>query len=159
MASSLNRIQIIGNLTRDPEVRQTNNGLTVATISVATNYKWTNQQTGQPQEEVEFHSVVVWRKLAEICGQYLKKGSKVYFDGRLKTRNWTDDAGVKHYRTEIIADNMIMLDRKGDIPASNSSSSSSSNPEFNNSSFETSAPAKSNKPNSEEEINVEDLPF
>ena len=85
MAASLNKAQIIGNITRDPEVRQTPNGQTVATIGVATNRKWTNKQTGQPQEEVEFHNVVVWGKLAEICQQYLKKRRENLF--RRTTQN------------------------------------------------------------------------
>lgn len=112
MAMSLNRAQIIGNLTRDPEVKQTPNGQTVASFGVATNFVWTDQ-AGQKQEKVEFHNVVAWRKLAEICGQYIRKGSKVYVEGRLQTHDWQGEDGVKRYRTEIVADNVIMLDRKG----------------------------------------------
>jgi len=112
MAGSLNKAQVIGNLTRDPEVRQTPNGQTVATIGVATNRRW-KDASGQQQEEVEFHNIVVWGKLAEICGQYLKKGAKTYFDGRLKTRTWEDPDGKKNYKTEIVAENMIMLDSRG----------------------------------------------
>jgi len=103
---------IIGNLTRDPEVRTTPTGQTVASFAVATNFIWTDQ-SGQKQERVEFHNVVAWRRLAEICGQYLRKGSKVFIEGRLQTRDWTGQDGVKRYRTEIIAENMIMLDRAG----------------------------------------------
>ncbi len=113
---NLNKAMIIGNLTRDPEVRSTPNGQTVASFSVATNFIWTDQ-SGQRQEKAEFHNVVVWRKLAEICAQYLKKGSKVYIEGRLQTRDWTGQDGVKRYRTEIVAENMIMLDRSGAAPA------------------------------------------
>lgn len=109
---NLNKAMIIGNLTRDPEVKTTPNGTPVATVGVATNQVWTDQN-GQKQERVEFHNIVAWRRLAEICGQYLKKGSKVYFEGRLQTRDWTGQDGIKRYRTEIIADNMIMLDRIG----------------------------------------------
>ena len=114
MAVCLNRAQIIGNLTRDPEVRQTPQGVSVATFGVATNYTW-NDNNGQKQEKAEFHNVVVWRKLAEICAQYLKKGSKVFIEGKMQTRDWTGEDGVKRYKTEIIAENMIMLDRKGDM--------------------------------------------
>lgn len=110
---SLNRAQIIGNLTRDPEVRQIPGGQNVATFSVATNFSWTDS-SGQRQDKAEFHNVVAWRKLAEICGQYLRKGSKVYIEGRIQTRDWEGEDGIKRYRTEIIADNMIMLDRKGE---------------------------------------------
>ncbi len=102
---------IIGNITRDPDVRQTTNGATVASFSVATNFFWTDP-SGNRQERVEFHNIVAWRKLAEICGQYLHKGSKVYVEGRLQTRDWVDkNTGQKRYITEIVAENMIMLDK------------------------------------------------
>ncbi len=107
---NLNRAMIIGNLTRDPEVRTTGTGQSVCTLGVATNRSWTDAK-GIKQDEVEFHSVVVWGKLAEICGQYLGKGRKVYLEGRLKTREWQGQDGVKRQKTEIIAENMIMLDR------------------------------------------------
>ena len=118
---NLNKAMIIGNLTRDPEVRNTPSGQTVASFSVATNLIWTDQ-SGQRQEKVEFHNVVAWRRLADICGQYLKKGSKIYIEGRLQTRDWAGQDGVKRYRTEIVADNMIMLDRMGGTPSSAPSS-------------------------------------
>ncbi len=107
---NLNKAMIIGNLTRAPEVKTTPDGTNVATFSVATNFVWNSPQSGR-QERVEYHNIVAWRKLAEICSQYLKKGSKVYIEGRLQTRNWDDQNGTKHYRTEIVAENMIMLDR------------------------------------------------
>ena len=113
MAMSLNRVQLIGNLVRDPEVRNTSGGRAVVNFSVATGRKWTDA-SGQTQEQTEFHNIVVFGKLAEICAQYLRKGSKVYVDGRLQTRNWEGEDGVKRYRTEVILDNMIMLDKKGD---------------------------------------------
>jgi len=108
----LNKVMIIGRLTRDPEVRTTPNGANVTSFSVATSFNWTDQQ-GQKKEQTEFHNVVAWRKLAEIVGQYLKKGSQVYIEGRLQTRSWEGQDGKKNYRTEIIADNMIMLARPG----------------------------------------------
>ncbi len=109
----LNKAMIIGRLTRDPEVRTTPTGQTVASFSLATNFVWTDQ-SGQKQERVEFHNIVAWRKLAEIIGQYLKKGAKVYIEGRLQTRDWVGQQdNIKRYRTEIIAENMIMLDRAG----------------------------------------------
>jgi len=113
MAMSLNRAQIIGNLTRDPEIKQIPGGSTVASFSVATNFVWTDS-SGQKQEKVEYHNIVAWRKLADICGQYLKKGSKVFIEGRIQTRDWEGEDGIKRYRTEIVADNMIMLSGKGE---------------------------------------------
>lgn len=105
---NLNRAQVIGNATRDPEVRTTPSGQTVANFSVATNLKWTDAQ-GQAQEKVEFHNIVAWRKLGEICGQYIKKGKQIFIEGRLQTREWTGQDGIRRFRTEIIADNMILL--------------------------------------------------
>jgi single-strand DNA-binding protein len=113
----LNKVMIIGRLTRDPEIRSTPNGTNVASFSVATGFTWTDQ-SGQKKEQTEFHNVVAWRKLADIIGQYLKKGSQVYIEGRLQTRSWDDKtSGQKRYRTEIVADNMIMLGRAGGSPA------------------------------------------
>lgn len=106
----LNKVMIIGRLTRDPEIRTTPNGTNVASFGVATSRSWTDQQSGQKKEVTEFHNIVAWRKLADIIGQYLKKGSQVYVEGYLQTRNYDKD-GQKHYRTEIVADNMIMLGR------------------------------------------------
>lgn len=92
-------------------MRTTPSGVNVCQISVATGYSYTNQATGQKVEQTEFHNVVLWRKLAEIATQYLKKGTQVYFEGRLQTRSWDGQDGQKRYRTEIVADNMIMLGR------------------------------------------------
>jgi single-strand DNA-binding protein len=109
---SLNKVQIIGNLTRDPELRTTPNGQPVATIGVATNRAW-NDASGEKREEVEYHDVVVWGKLAEICQQILAKGRKVYFEGRLQTRSWeAPDGGGKRYKTEIVAQRRIPLQVK-----------------------------------------------
>lgn len=113
MAISLNRVQLIGNLTRDPEMKQIPGGQVVTSFGLATNFTW-NDQSGEKQSKAEFHNIVAWRKLAEICGQYLRKGSKVFVEGRLQTRDWEGEDGVKRYRTEVVLDNMIMLDRKGD---------------------------------------------
>lgn len=112
----LNKAMVIGRLTRDPEVRTTPNGATVCSFSIATNFNWTNQ-AGQKQEQVEYHNIVAWRKLAEIIGQYMKKGSRIYVEGRLATRSWEGTDGKKNYRTEIVADNIIMLDSKGSSAA------------------------------------------
>lgn len=143
---NLNKAMIIGNLTRDPEVRTTPQGASVSSFSVATNMVW-NDANGQKQEKVEYHNVVAWRKLADICAQYLRKGSKVYIEGRLQTRDWEGQDGVKRYRTEIVADNMIMLDRAGN----SGQSSSESVPD-------TAIPSSDNK-DGEEEIKIENIPF
>jgi len=142
---------LIGNVTQDPEVRTTPTGTQVTSFGLATNLIWTDQ-SGQRQERVEFHNIVAWRRLAEIVGQYTHKGSKIYIEGRLQTRSWDDPSGVKKYRTEIVAENLIMLDRKGDGPAPSASAPQAS-----------SQPAQSqpqpNAQSTEEEISVEDIPF
>ena len=108
---NLNKVMIIGNLTRDPEIKTTPTGKTVTSFCVATDFVWKDQQ-GQKQTKAEFHNVVAWGKLSEICGQYLHKGMKVYIEGRLQTRDWIGKQdGVKRYWTEIVAENMIMLSR------------------------------------------------
>ncbi|MFA5843159.1 MAG: single-stranded DNA-binding protein [Candidatus Gracilibacteria bacterium] len=112
MSMSLNRAQLIGNLTRDPEARQTSSGKSVVNFGIATNSRWTDA-SGQVQEKTEFHNIVVWGKLADICAQYIRKGSKVYVEGRIQSREWQGEDGVKRFRTEIVAENVIMLDRKG----------------------------------------------
>ena len=160
---NLNKAMIIGNVVRDPEMRTTPNGQNVTSFSVATNLVWTDQ-SGQKQEKVEFHNVVAWRKLAEIVGQYLKKGSKVYIEGRLQTRSWDDPNGVKRYRTEIIADNMIMLDRANNAGVANSNTGPDySQPEPKNNGYNKKAEANfagvSDDKKSEEEISIEDIPF
>lgn len=110
MAKSLNKVMLIGNLGKDPELRYTPSGVAVATFSIATNESWKDQD-GNTQERTEWHNIVAWRKLAEICGEYLKKGKKVYIEGRIQTRSYDDkNTGAKKYITEIVADNLIMLD-------------------------------------------------
>lgn len=116
---SLNKVMIIGNLTRDPELRYTPKGTPVVTFGIATNREWkTADNEGEKREETEFHNVVAWSKLAELCNQLLRKGMKVYIEGRLSTRSWEDAAtGKKMYRTEIVADDMIILSYpKGPAP-------------------------------------------
>jgi len=111
MPRSLNRVQLIGNLTRDPELRYTPAGTAVCSFSIATNRNWTTDQ-GEKKEEVEFHRIVAWNKLAELCSQFLLKGRKVYVEGRLATRNWTGQDGAQKQTTEIIISDMILLDSK-----------------------------------------------
>lgn len=155
---NLNKAQVIGNVVRDPEMRTTPNGQNVTSFSVATNFIWKDQQ-GQKQERAEFHNIVAWRRLAEISSQYLKKGSKVYIEGRMQTRSWDDPNGVKRYKTEIVAENMIMLDRAGATPAGIADNSQAAN--NNDQEVPTidygEEPKKSNS--SEEEISVDDIPF
>ncbi len=149
----LNKAMIIGRLTRDPELRTTPNGVSVCQLGLATNYVYTSQQTNQKVEQVEFHNVVLWRKLAEIANQYLKKGRRVYIEGRLQTRSWEGKDGVKRSRTEIIADNMIMLDGGSGRAGSGESQSGPIVEE---------QPASAEELptiNQEESINVEDIPF
>ncbi len=140
----LNRATLIGRATRDPEMRTTPAGQSVATLSVATGRAWTDQ-AGVKQERSEFHNCVLWGKLAEIASQYVTKGRRIYVEGRIETRDWTGQDGVKRYRTEIVVENMIMLDgprgatTPGTAPAS----------------VGTSQPPEM----VEEEIKVEDIPF
>ena len=110
--ASVNKVIIVGNLGRDPETRYMPNGEAVTNIAVATTDKWNDKATGEKKEVTEWHRVTFYRKLAEIAGQYLKKGSQVYLEGRLQTRKWTDKDGVERYTTEIIADTMQMLGGK-----------------------------------------------
>lgn len=108
----LNKAMLIGNVTRDPEIRQTAGGQPVASFSIATNLSWTDQG-GQKQERAEFHNIIAWRKLADIVGRFVKKGSKIYIEGRIQNRSWVGQDGQKRYTSEIVADNLIMLDRAG----------------------------------------------
>ena len=112
MGRSVNKVTLIGTLGRDPEVRYMPNGNAVANLTMATDESYNDRQTGQKVEQTEWHRIVVYGKLAEIVQQYLKKGSKAYFEGRLKTREWEKD-GVKRYTTEIVANDMMMLDGRG----------------------------------------------
>jgi single-strand DNA-binding protein len=147
----LNKVQIIGRITQDIEMRQTPNGQNVTTLSIATNRNWTDG-AGMRQEQAEFHNVVLWAKLAEIANQYLQKGKKVYIEGRLQTRNWEAQDGSKRYKTEIVGENMIMLDGPG-------GNASESIPAKSDIPTNDSAPVKKSSPKKEEEISVEDLPF
>jgi len=155
---NLNKAMIIGNVTRDPEIKTTPNGATVASFSIATNFVW-KDQAGAKQERVEYHNIVAWRKLAEIIGQYVHKGSKIYIEGRLQTRDWEGQDGKKNYRTEIIADNMIMLDgKRGDsgpaAPSASQGAGGYEQPAVNDlPTIQTESPAAS------DEINIEEIPF
>jgi len=111
--TSLNKVILIGNLGRDPEVRQTPSGRPVANFSIATNERWKDKQ-GNRQERTEWHYIVAWGPKAEFVQNYLKKGRRILVEGKLQTRDWTDKENVKHYRTEVIADNITFMDAAGE---------------------------------------------
>lgn len=113
--ASVNKAIIVGNLGADPEQRYTQNNTPVTTFRIATTDQWTDKQSGQRQERTEWHRIVAWGRLAEICGQYLRKGKQVYIEGRLQTREWEDQQGQKRYTTEIVAQTMQMLGRPGEF--------------------------------------------
>ena len=149
--NSLNKVQLIGNLTANPEVRETPNGQKVANFSIATNRTW-KDAAGMKQEQTEFHNIVIWGGLATICEQYLTKGKKVYIEGRLQTRSWEDPTGAKKYKTEVVGENLIMLSGGGREEGTES---------FSQEAPEEVTPIKTRKsaPKAEEEINIEDIPF
>jgi len=109
----VNKVILIGNLGKDPDVRYMPNGNAVANVTIATSESWKDKNTGELQERTEWHRVVFFRRLAEVVGEYVKKGSKIYVEGRLQTRKWQDQGGQDRYTTEIVADNMQMLDSRG----------------------------------------------
>lgn len=161
----LNKVMLIGRLTRNPEARTTPQGVTVTTFGVATNRVWKDQQ-GNQQDRTEFHNVVAWRRLGEICAQYLTKGRLVYIEGHLQTRTWEDQHNQKRYRTEIVAGNMIMLGGRTDSSPTNAGLSSTTHSEA--SKQEPAPPHKETTgeeqtqptaPVQDEEIRIEDIPF
>ena len=125
MARGVNKVILIGNLGKDPEVRYMPNGNAVANITLATSESWKDKSSGEQQEKTEWHRVVMFRRLGEIAGEYLKKGSKVYIEGKLQTRKWQDNSGNDRYTTEIVADQMQMLDSRGGSSANFSGESKS----------------------------------
>lgn len=147
----LNKAQIIGRITQDLELKQTPNGQSVTSFSLATNRNWTDS-SGIKQEQVEFHNVVLWWKLAEIAQQYLKKWSRLFIEWRIQTRSWEAQDWTKRYKTEIVWENMIMLDSKNDsewfTPNNNTFESTNSTPAV-----------KRSTPKEEEEISIDDIPF
>lgn len=169
--SACNRADIIGNVTKDPEMRTTTSGQKVLTVGVATNEKWKDKATGEMKEKAEFHNVVVWGDMAEEVAQYVKKGFRLFVSGRVQTRSWETQAGAKRYTTEIIAENVSVLGVKSDL------ASESVQNDMSGKSFESSAPKQAaasagsfgedNVPalasipdiNYKPEISVEDLPF
>ncbi len=111
--SGINKVMLIGRLGQDPEVRYTPDGTAVANFSIATSEEWKDKNSGEKRERTEWHRIVAWRRLGEICGEYLSKGRQVYIEGRIQTRQWDDRDGNKRYTTEIVAREMKMLDSRG----------------------------------------------
>ncbi len=107
--AGVNKVILIGRLGSDPEVRYTPSGVAVANFNIATSEEWKDKDTGEKKERTEWHRIVAWRRLGEICGEYLSKGKQVYIEGRIQTRDWEDQNGVKRYTTEVIANQMQML--------------------------------------------------
>lgn len=149
----LNKVMLIGNLTKDPESKTLVSGQSLSNFSVATNRTW-KDASGTKKEQAEFHNIVVWGKLADIANQYLKKGKKVFIEGRLQTRSWDDQNGVKKYRTEIIAENISMLDSKGSSYQGGGQPTNDSQP--SNNVLEEELPIIQADG---DEINIEDIPF
>jgi len=150
MARGVNKVILIGNLGRDPEVRYMPSGSAVANVTIATSESWKDKQTGEKQERTEWHNVVFFNRLAEIVGEYLKKGSKVYVEGSLRTRKWQDkNTGVDRYTTEIVASDMQMLDSRGGGQAQNA---------FNQDAPATAAPAAAASGGAMDDFD-DDIPF
>lgn len=143
----LNKAQVMWHITQDIELKQTPNGQNVCSFSIATNRNWKDAD-GNKQEQVEFHNIVLWWKLSEIADQYLKKGSKVFIEWRLQTRSWEAKDETKRYKTEIVGENMIMLDSKGWKSNAEDTTDYSSKPKANKS-----------QSKEDEEISIEDIPF
>jgi len=169
---NFNKAIIIGRVIKDPEIRTTPNGQTVASIGVASNRVW-NSNSGERQEKTEFHNIVAWGKLAEICGQYLVKGQLVLFEGRIETRSWEGQDGAKKYKTEIVAENMQMgpkaraqeggaptYQAKENAPVNNPQNNENTiqtKPQNNQEDNQSSNPQE--KLGDKEEIKIEDIPF
>ena len=160
---SLNKVQLIGNLTRDPELKYTGTGMAVCSFTIATNRSWTTD-TGEKKEEADFTRIVSWNKLAEICGQLLKKGRKVYVEGRLSNRSYQDKDGVTKYISEVVINDMILLDSKPTGDSSVDEGQASSGQDEFNVPDEVSVPetkkANDKKTNAKsEEETSDDIPF
>jgi len=168
---NLNRAQVLGNLTRDPEMRFTPNGQAVSSFSVATNRRWTNRDSGEQQEQVEFHNIVVWGKQAENVSPMLKKGQPVFVEGRLQTSSWEGQDGVKRYRTEIVAESVIVLSPRsgGSAPMTEThenpvedvakSDAKKEKIEDKKTDIDEKSKADATKKDEVEEIDIEDIPF
>ena len=151
MAKSVNKVILIGNLGKDPELKHTGSGTAVATMTLATNERF-KDKSGEWQDRTEWHNVVLWQRLAEIAGEYLKKGGKVYIEGRLQTRSWDDKtSGQKKYMTEVVASDLVLLGGRGEGGGGEASGSRGSN------NFDQRTPEPETVPSSP--ISDEDIPF
>ena len=158
MASSVNKVILIGNLGKDPEVRHLESGVGVANFSLATSETYKDRKTGERVSQTEWHNVVLWRGLADVAEKYLKKGDKIYIEGKLRTRSWQDQQGNNRYTTEIIADNMTMLGKATDRNTVDSESSNTPLPKEITSNSENKTEKLSEEFSSPEDEN-DDLPF
>lgn len=125
----INKVILVGNVGIDPEVRTTDSGIKVARLKVATTERQYNKQTNESKELTEWHTIILWRNLAEVTEKYVKKGSQLYIEGRLRTREWTDKDNIKRYSTEIVADELKLLGRKGDAQAEQSTPAPQATPQ------------------------------
>ncbi|CAN5338104.1 single-stranded DNA-binding protein [soil metagenome] len=160
MARSLNKVQLIGNLTRDPELRYTPQGTAVITFSIATNRQW-KTESGEMKDQAEFHRIVAWDKLAEICGKMLKKGLRVYVEGRLQTRSWQAQDGAQKQTTEIVISDMLMLDSRkpGDEINVPEDLNQAAGPEPVEGKPEKKSEKKPEAGEESQEVNEDDIPF
>ena len=159
MASSVNKVILIGNLGKDPEVRHLESGVGVANFSLATSETYKDRKTGERVSQTEWHNVVLWRGLADVAEKYLKKGDKIYIEGKLRTRSWQDQQGNNRYSTEIIADNMTMLGKATDRNTVDSESSNTPQPKENTSNSSENKTEKLSEEFSSPEDENDDLPF
>ncbi len=156
MAKSVNKVILVGNLGKDPEVKYTPSGTPVAKFSLATNERY-KDKGGEWQDRTEWHNIVAWQRLAEIVGEYVKKGSKIYIEGRLQTSSWEDkQSGEKKYKTEIVASDLVLLSGRGEGGGEHEGGRSSSRSAAANSSFDQRTHADDHAPT---EITDEDIPF
>lgn len=154
---SLNKVMLIGNLTRDPNLRYTPNGTAVCSFGLATNRSWASADGGEKQERVEFHNAVAWAKLAEICGQLLHKGDKVYLEGRLQTREWKGDDDQSRRTTEVVIDNMILLRSAGGYSGGNQANASDDDDDLPEESAKDEDTVEEEAPTKEAETETEDV--
>ena len=151
MASrGVNKVILVGNIGQDPEIRYMPNGNPVANLTLATSESWKDKQSGDVREQTEWHKVVLFNRLAEIAGEYVKKGSKVYLEGSIRTRKWQDQQGQDRYTTEVIGNEMQMLDRRGDVANA---------PDYSQYSQQAAKPQVENSTISNLEIADDDIPF
>ena len=158
MAKSVNKVILIGNLGKDPEIKYTSSGMAVAKFSLATNERYKDKE-GQWQDRTEWHNVVAWQRLAEIVGEYVKKGSKLYLEGRIQTSSWDDkETGQKKYRTEIIANDLVLLSGRGDGESESASRGFSRGASAGGGNFDQSQPHQDDAAHATQ-IQDEDIPF